>query len=367
MAFAPDKPYNHLPLLPPTADLETRPVLKAAVSATRALAELKGAGELIPNQSVLINTIPLLEARVSSEIEQIVTTTDNLFQLASKEHAEGDPATKEALRYRTALLQGFNAILERPISTRTAVDICRTIRGLKIDIRKVPGTKIGNPATGEIVYTPPEGEDLIRNKLANLEEFIHADDDLDPLVRMAVMHYQFEAIHPFTDGNGRTGRILNILFLVQQGLLEIPVLYLSRYILQNKSRYYDLMLQVTDKQHWQEWNLFMLSAVEETARWTSQKIHAIRDLLFHTSEFVRARLPKIYTRELVELIFTQPYCRIANMVDAGIAKRQTASVYLKEMVNIGVLREQTKGRDKLFLHPKFLKLLAEDDNSYTSY
>jgi Fic family protein len=241
MPFDPSKPYNDLPPLPPPIDLETKAVLKKAIGANRALAELKRAGDLIPNQAILINSIPLQEAKASSEIENIVTTSDALYRAAANETATIDSSTKEVLRYRTALKRGYDLLAERPLSTNLMIEVCSILRDTDIDVRKVPGTAIANQATGDVLYTPPEGESVIREKLYNLEEFMHAEDDLDPLIRLAVMHYQFEAIHPFHDGNGRTGRILNILYLVERGLLKIPVLYLSRYIIHNKSQYYRLL------------------------------------------------------------------------------------------------------------------------------
>lgn len=361
------RPFNDLPPLPPQADIETRPVLRAAIGAARMMAELKQAGELVPNQSVLINTIPLLEAQVSSEIENIVTTADNLFRLASNEKVASDPATKEALRYRTALHNGFQTIRNRPVCTRIAVDVCRTIRNIDVDIRATPGTFIGNPTTGKVLYTPPEGPDRIRTMLANWERFINEAVEIDPLIRLAVMHYQFEAIHPFTDGNGRTGRVLNILFLIQEGLLEIPVLYMSRYILRNRPRYYRLLRGVTEEQAWEPWILFMLEGMKQTAQWTTNKVKSIRHLLDATCTFVRARQPKVYSRELVETTFVHPYCRIGSLIDAGIAKRQTASVYLKALADIGVLQEEKVGREKLFLHPKFLRLLTTEGNTFEPY
>jgi Fic family protein len=366
MDFNRDKPFNSLPLLPPNADIETKPILKQAIKASRELAELKKAGNLIPNQEVLINTIPLLEAQGSSEIENIVTTTDKLFLLSSKESAEADPATKEALRYRTALREGYEIQKNRPINTNTAIRICRTILNIDLDIRKTPGTRLTNKATGETIYTPPESENIIRDILANWEWFANESTDIDPLIRMAVMHYQFESIHPFTDGNGRTGRILNILFLIQQGLLELPVLYLSRYFLNNRTDYYNLIRGVTERQEWDPWILFMLKAVEQTALWTSQKILAIRELFTHTCEYLKKRAP-FYSRELVEIIFIQPYCRIENLVISGIAKRQTASTYLKYLEDYGVLKEERHGRGKLYIHPAFLRLLTMDKNEIERY
>ena len=361
-----DAPNNQLPPLPPAHDLESKAVLRACITARVALAELKQAAELIPNPAMLINTLPLLEAKDSSEIENIVTTTDRLFQyVADNTHA--DHATKEALRYRTALGHAFESLKTRPLSTSTAVEICRIIKAADMDIRRTTGTQLANDQTGEVIYTPPDGEARLRDMLADWERFLHADTELDPLVRMAVAHYQFEAIHPFTDGNGRTGRVLNTLFLIQQELLTLPILYLSRHIISHKADYYGLLLGVTREQAWEPWILFMLQAVEQTSRWTTAKIGAIRSLAEHTTEHVRHRLPKIYSRELVDAIFEQPYCRISNLVDKNIAQRQTASRYLKELADLGVLRSITVGKEKLFTHPKLLGLLAHDSNDFHRY
>jgi len=365
--FDPAKPYNQLPPLPPKADIESKAILKKCVTARAALAELKQVGRLIPNQAVLINTIPLLEARDSSEIENIVTTTDKLFQFAEHQNTQADQATKEAFRYRTALFQGYQALKNRPLCTATAVEVCTTIKGASMDIRSVPGTALANEATGETIYTPPEGEAQLRELMANWEQFVHNHPDIEPLVRMAVTHYQFEAIHPFTDGNGRTGRVLNLLYLIEQGLLDTPILYLSRYIIQNKRDYYQYLLEVTTQQQWQQWILYMLDAVEQTSKWTRDKITAIRQLMDHTADFVRDKLPFIYSRELVEIIFEQPYCRIANLVGSDIAKRQTASVYLKKLCEAGVLKEVKVGREKLFIHPRLMRLLTQDNNGFKAY
>jgi Fic family protein len=358
----PAKPYNSLPLLPPKADLETRDVLRACITARAAVAELKQAGRLLPNQEVLINSIQLLEARASSEIENIVTTTDELFRFAQADReALADSATKEALRYRTALKRGFESLDRRPLATATAVEICRTLLGVSVDIRRVPGTALSNQTSGTVVYTPPDGEELLRSLLANWERFLHQAEHLDPLIRMAVGHYQFEAIHPFSDGNGRTGRILNLLYLVEQKLLELPVLYLSRAIIRRKPDYYRLLLAVTLDGAWEEWLLFMLRAVQETAEWTTQRIHAIQRLMADTAAYVRTNAYGAYSRELVELIFVQPYCRIANVVQAGIAKRQTAAAYLKKLQSVGVLEEIKSGREKLFINTSFMRLLTTEE------
>ena len=367
MKFDREKPYNSLPLLPPKADIESKAILKKCITARAALAELKQAGELIPDQSVLINTIPLLEAKFSSEIENIVTTTDKLFRFASIDTEKADPATKEALRYRQALYQGYLHIKQKPVCTSTAVEVCQTILNKDINIRKIPGTALKNPATGQIIYTPPVGEDLIRRKLANWEKFLNQRKDLDPLIRLAITHYQFEAIHPFSDGNGRTGRLLNVLFLIQEDILNLPVLYLSHYIIKHKNDYYLYLRAVTEKQQWEKWITYIIDAVEKTSSWTKEKIKTINKLLIHTCDYVRQREAKIYSKELVDIIFEQPYCRIANLVKAGIAKRQTASVYLKQLVKIGILEEVKDGREKLYTHPKFLKLLTEDKNSFEFY
>lgn len=364
--FDPSSPYNQLPLLPPQADIESKAILKKSITARAALAGLKQAGDLIPNQAVL-NIIPLLEARDSSEIENIVTTTDKLFQFAEQNEKRADPATKEALRYRMALYRGVQSLKNRPLCTATAVQVCSTIKGVDMEIRRIPGTALANDATGETIYTPPEGEALLRKLMANWEQFIHDDTDVEPLVRMAVGHYQFEAIHPFTDGNGRTGRILNLLFLIEQELLDIPILYLSRYIIRNKPAYYRYLLEVTTRAQWEQWILYLLDAVEQTSNWTREKITAIRDLMEHTADHVHKQLPSIYSRELVELTFVQPYCRIANLVEAGIAKRQTASIYLKQLVSVGVLQEVKAGREKLFIHPKLIRLLTQEHHEFERY
>ena len=366
--FNPEVPHNELPSLPPPVDrIETHQILKRCIKARVALAELKQAAELIPNSAVLVNALPLLEARASSEIENIVTTTDKLFEFADIAEDRADAATKEALRYRTALFEGTKMVQRRMLSTDMAIQICSTIKGLELDIRSEPGTTLKNRMSGEIIYTPPVGQELLIDKLNNWADFMHHNTEIDPLVRMAVQHYQFEAIHPFSDGNGRTGRILNILFLVEHGLLDSPILYLSRYIIQNKVPYYRLLANVTREQDWAPWILFILDGVEETCTWTTDKIKSIRELMEHTGQFVQKRLPKIYSWELVELLFKQPYCRIGNLVANGIAKRQTASVYLKQLCDLGVLKEVKSGRENIFVHPKYIELLTGEENVWVYY
>ena len=364
--WRPEAPYNDLPPLPPAAELETRAVLKQCITARAALAELKQAGALIPNQSVLINTLPLLEAQASSEIENIVTTTDRLFQFQNTGE-RADPATREALRHSSALLEGYRGLKTHPLSTRTAEQVCTRIKGVQMQVRRVPGTTLINDKTGAVIYTPPVGEDLLRRKLANWERYLHEAQDADPLIRMAVGHYQFEAIHPFTDGNGRTGRVLNSLFLIHENLLTLPILYLSRYIIAHKADYYRLLLDVTRKQAWEPWLIYLLKGVEETAQWTIAKIAAIRALQLATVNHVKKAAPKTYSHELVDLIFELPYCRIQNVTDRGIAGRQAASRYLKQLAAIDVLKEVTVGREKLFIHPKLMHLLTRDGNRFTAY
>lgn len=361
------QPYNDLPNLPPCQDVETKAILKKCIIARAKLAELKQAGELIPNQAILINIIPLLESKASSEIENIVTTTDELFKYAHSYDDAKDSATKETLRYRTALYHGINAIKERPLSMNTAIDICSMIKGVDLGIRATTGTALTSSITGQVIYTPPVGEQLLRDKLSNLEHFLHYHNDLDPLIKMAIAHYQFEAIHPFIDGNGRTGRIINVLYLMHENLLTLPILYLSRYIIQNKARYYELLLGITTQQDWITWIDFILQGVIETSDWTINKINEIRALQEHTILYVQHHAKNIYSRELIDVLFEMPYCRISNLVDKGIAKRQSASNYLKRLTELGILNEVSAGKEKIFLHPKLLNLLTSDNHTFNLY
>jgi Fic family protein len=358
MPFDPQTPHNDLPLLPPPGELETRAVLKKAIAANKALAELKGGGELIPDQSLLIQTIGLQEAKLSSEIENIVTTNDELYRAFADQGQRTHPHTKEVLRYKDALWHGFKMIKEenRPLTTRLFEELFQIIKETTAGVRCTPGTKLANPL-GEVIYTPPEGESIIRDKLANLERFIYDDSDLDPLIKLAVMHYQFEAIHPFTDGNGRTGRIINILYLIEVGLLDIPVLYLSRHIIDHKAGYYAGLKHITEDQAWEPWILYMLDAITETARVTRQRILGIRDLMHAGIEQVKRQLPKVYSKELLELLFRQPYCKIRFLEEAGIARRKTASHYLRELERIGMLTPVKAGREVYYLNTGLLKLL----------
>lgn len=372
------RPYD-LPPLPPVADavnggLETRAVLKACIEARAALAALNEAAARLPNPDVLLSSLVLLEAKASSEVENIVTTTDRLFQFADHGAERADGATKETLRYRMALFEGLAMLKTRPLSTTLAEVVCSHTKGVAMTVRKVPGTALVNDRTGRTIYTPPEGEALLRDKLANWERFCHAETEdasmageLDPLVRMAVLHYQFEAIHPFTDGNGRTGRILNLLFLIERGLMTHPVLFLSRYILQHRPAYYEGLLAVTREGAWERWLLYMLDAVRETSIWTHQKIEAMQQQMVFATEHLREHAPQLYTHELVQLIFQRPYCRIADVVEATGVRRQAASRYLKELCSIGVLREVEFGREKLFVHPTLITLLSSEGHEPRAY
>ena len=353
----PELPYNKLPL-PPEADrLETRLVLKAAAHAREALGRVDMAAAAIPNPTVLINAIPLIETQASSEIENIVTTTDDLFRHAEDE-ANAEPATKEALRYRSALRTGFELTQQRGLGVSVASRMCSMIQGHDMDLRTLQGTRIGNPITGEVAYSPPEGRELIAEKLAQWERFIHAEDGMDPVVRMAVAHYQFEAIHPFTDGNGRTGRILNILMLTNAGLLQQPLLYLSRYFLQTRADYYRLLLEVTANKAWEEWLVYVLEGVAQTALEATTQIAAIRSL---QEEFARqARLISRGTSgsALLALLFEQPYCRISSVMNRCAVSRPTATIWLNSLVQGGLLSEIKSGREKLFINHELLTVLS---------
>lgn len=361
MAFDHLKPYNDLPLLPPSEDIETKAILKKVISAGRALAELKGLGETIPNQAILVNSIILQEAKASSEVENIITTHDALFRAFTAKTGQIDSATKEVLRYREALWEGFSSLKDRPLlTTNLFIRIVQNIRANRAGIRSTPGTKILNAATGEVVFMPPEGETLIREKLKNLEEYIHAEDGVDPLIKLALIHYQFEAIHPFTDGNGRTGRIVNILYLVFKGLLDLPVLYLSKYIIERKADYYRHLRSVTDDGEWEPWILYILEAVEQTALHTRDKIIAIRDLMDETLQYAKEKLPpRVYSKDLIEILFRQPYTKGQLLVDAGIAERKTAANYLKEIEKAGILKAQKLGKENLYLNVKLFELLSK--------
>ncbi len=359
--YDPIKPYNNLPALPPKANVATPAVLRQTTRSARAVAELKGVGRIIPNQAILIDSVILQEAQASSEIENIVTTSDAIYQAFSANTGKVAPATKGVLWYREALWYGFNRLKERPVlNTNLFVECVQILKQNSAGIRNAPGTKIQNQSTGEVIYTPPEGEDVIRDMLADLERYIHSEDGLDPLIMLALVHYQFESIHPFFDGNGRTGRIINLLFMTLHGLLDYPVLYLSKYIIENRAKYYRLLREVTSDQDWEPWILYILTGIEETANQTRDQILGIRDLLEETLGTARKDLPSsVFSKELIELLFEQPYTKIQHLVNCGIAKRQTASVYLQKLESIGILKSQKVGKEVLYLNTKLFNLLTK--------
>lgn len=361
MTWSPREPYNALPHLPPAVDLESKPVLKAAIEARAALASLNEATQSIPNPTVLLNTLPLLEAQASSEIENIVTTTDEMFKYAQDETAAASPATREALRYRTALYRGFLSLRERPLSTNTALEVCSIIKLHEMHVRDKPGTFIGNPVTHEAIYTPPVGRDLILKKLRNWERFLHDDSDVDPLIKMAVANYQFEAIHPFEDGNGRTGRVINILLLVSAGLVAQPILYLSRYVIENKSEYYARLQAVTSEADWENWILYTLEGIRQTSIFTMRKVAGIRELQHSMQEELRSTQPAGANADLLAVLFEQPYCRIRDVRKRCGVSRPTASKWLNALVDHGVLSSVKVGRERLYVNEQFVRLLTRDE------
>jgi Fic family protein len=340
-------------------------VLKATTRASRALAELKGRSHALPNPTILLNTLALQEAKLSSEIENIFTTNDELFRGLAADQGSSDVSlhAKEVLHYRDALWHGMESLSDRPfLSTDLAIEIVRIIKEDDAGIRNLPGTNLQNPTTREIIYTPPQGETLIRRKLGNLERFANEQSsEIDPLVRVAVAHYQFEAIHPFFDGNGRAGRILIILQLIMHQLLEIPILFLSRFIIEHKTQYYRRLRDVTETGQWEPWLLYMLEAIEKTAHATTQKILAIRDLLAETVGKAKEILPKsVFSKELIELIFEQPYCKIRFLEKAGIAKRLTATKYLRALEKAGFVVPVKRGTELIFINHHLWRLLTDE-------
>lgn len=359
MTWDPDTPFNELAPLPPAGlDLEPKAVLKATVESRAALATLAEAGRQLPNPNILIHAVPLLEAQASSEIENIVTTADELFKHADSGGDIADHATEEALRYRSALFTGVELIKRRPLTSSTAGEICSALHGRQMAVRSVPGTRIANPVTREVVYAPPEGAQIITDKLAAWERFVHAEDDLDPLVRMAVSHYQFEAIHPFHDGNGRTGRVINILMLIEAGLLKDPILYLSRAIIERKNDYYRLLRAVTATGDWIEWILYMLDVVKRSTDSTVRKINAIRDCQHDIGDRARAATPGGRDSQFLDVLFEQPYCRINTVVERCDVSRQTAASWLHALAEAGLVREVKAGRELLFVNHEFLDVLT---------
>ncbi|TJX12845.1 Fic family protein [Tissierella creatinini] len=350
---------NLLSKLPPSVELETKYVLKQLTRSHRALAELKGYSDMIPNKNILINAITINEAKDSSEIENIVTTHDELFKTMSRENY-ATPSAKEVVNYRSALWKGYELVKKNGfLSTNMIVEIHDIIEPHKGGFRKVPGTVLKNEATGEVIYTPPSG-DKIMSFLYNLENYINNDyDDIDFLTKLAVIHYQFECIHPFYDGNGRTGRILNVLYLILKDLLDIPILYLSKFIIRNKSAYYRLLKGVTEDGKWEEWILFILEGIEETADETLILIKGINKCLESTAEEIRENLPAIYSKELVNLIFFEFYTKI-NYIEEGLnVSRKTAAKYLSMLEEEGFLVSEKVGRERIYLNERLFKIVKE--------
>ncbi|MBP6468453.1 MAG: Fic family protein [Fusobacteriaceae bacterium] len=352
------KANNELRYLPPEGDIESKTVLKQLNKATRALAELKAYAEVIPNKEILISTIALQEAKASSEIENIITTNDSLYKAMATTESKIDANTKEVLQYREALWYGVKLIEEKElITTNMIIEIQQILEGNRGGIRKLPGTALKNALTGETVYTPPSGEELIRKLLANLEEYYNIPDDIDSLIKLAVTHYQFEAIHPFYDGNGRTGRILNILYLLKEGLLDSPILYLSSYIIRNKKEYYEFLNKVTKDNDWESWIIYMLKAIEFTSKETLRTAKEIKNLIDATIDFVKEKEPKIYSKELIEFIFKEVYLKANQLVDNGLSSRKTVVKYLKALEEIGVLQSEKVGREVIYINTALFNLL----------
>lgn len=349
------------PLLPLQLDLESKSVLKKVALARGALAELKGATGIVPNENILINTLSLQEAKDSSAIENIVTTHDDLFRSDALSNQFSTLAAKEVFNYAAALREGFSSV--RRTSLITVNDIIAMQRRLEENhagFRRLPGTELKNDQTGETVFVPPQREDDIIAAMRNLELFINDDQlsDLDPLIKMAIIHHQFETIHPFYDGNGRTGRMLNILYLVQKGLLGTPVLYLSRYINQSKSSYYRLLQSVRTGGTWEEWILYMLDGIEKTATETTMLVHGIKNLMLSHKNKIREQLPKIYSQDLLNTMFSHPYSKITFVMRDLSVSRITATRYLDELARIGIMAKLKIGRDSYYLNSALVTLLG---------
>ena len=347
---------NNLPL---DIDIETKAILKKSILANKALVKLNGVAKIIPNQAILINSLILQEAKDSSEIENIITTHDELYQ-SSLDISNISHATKEVQSYSRALLKGFDLVKETSLLlTRHIVDIQQELEGNVAGIRKQSGTVLKNQATGEVIHTPPQEESTIRKLLDNLEQYINTNDGIDPLIKMAIIHYQFETIHPFYDGNGRTGRIINILYLVLNELLDLPILYLSSYIIKHKADYYRLLQEVRTKGSWEEWIIYMLEGIEQTATKQVQLINDIKELMDNTKEKLKAELPKIYSKDLLEVLFIHPYTKIDMLVDNLELHRDTASKHLKAMEKIGILNSVQIKNTRFYVNVKLFELLQK--------
>lgn len=347
--------------LPPEVDLETKKILRKAASAHRFLAELKGVSATIPNQEILINTLSLQEAKDSSEIENIITTHDDLFREDLFPDYGLNPAAKEVSRYVSALKKGYTLVKHEGLLTSNhIIEIQTELVTYRSGFRTLPGTELRNEQTGETVYIPPQEQEAIIRLMTNLESYINDTSvaEVDPLIKMAVIHYQFESIHPFYDGNGRSGRIINVLYLVMMGLLDIPVLYLSRYIVRHKGEYYRLLQKVREEEAWEEWILFILNAVEDTAKRTIKMVSAIHAALLDYKHRIRGKY-KFYSQDLINNLFFHPYTRIEFIRrDLGIG-RQTASKYLDDLCEDGLLRKQKIKQSNYYINTALYNILTK--------
>ena len=349
-----------IPLLPLSVELESKIVMKKLTAAHRALAELKGVSTVMPNQAILINTLSLQEAKDSSAIENIITTHDELYKSDVLAKHFSSIEAKEVYNYATALCNGYEQVKKNDLLTiNNILEIQGTLEENSAGFRKLPGTELKNERTGEIVYTPPQDVNQIKLLMNNLEKFINDDtlSNVDPLIKMAIIHHQFESIHPFYDGNGRTGRIINILYLVKNKLLDSPILYLSRYINQNKNEYYRLLQAVRINQAWEEWVLYILQGVEETSRYTTDLIQGMRGLMQLYKHKMRDELPKIYSQDLLNNLFRHPYTKIDFVMRELQVHRITATKYLEELVGIGLLTKHKMGKENFYLNSDLFDLL----------
>lgn len=362
MTIKSNKAFNDLPLLPPKESLiETIGILKQESKSAVALAELKGLTNTLPNPNILINAVILKEAQASSGIENVITTQDKLYQALYAKSTKPDGATKEVLRYREALLMGTRLIKERGfLNTNGIIAIQKELEENNAGLRKLPGTALINDLTNEVIYTPPDNFDTISDLMKNLEEYLNNDaDDVSPLIKLAIQHYQFESIHPFYDGNGRTGRIINVLYLILKGLLNEPVLYLSSFIIQNKGDYYRLLQEVRTKNNWEGWILYMLKGIEQTAQSTIEQINKINLLFSETQKLVQDKLPRIYSKDLIEQLYIHPYSKIEFLVNNLGIERKAASRYLNGLEEIGILKSQQKGKEVLYINTNLYNLLKK--------
>jgi len=348
---------SQVPLLPPNIELiETKAILRKEAQARQALAELKGFAPTIPNQNILINAIALQEAKESSAIENIVTTQDELYKTLAIKSPTIDSSTKEVINYREAVYKGCGIVKRRNLISVSDIEkIQETITGNNAGIRKLPGTSLVNDTTNEIIYTPPQDYDEICYLLDNFCGYLNNDEK--SLWKMAVLHYQFESIHPFYDGNGRTGRIINILYLLLKEHLDTPILYLSSYIIKSKSAYYALFQEIREKNVWENWILYILTGIEETSRQTLKKVKSIKSLFELTLEKIKEQCPKIYSKELVEIIFENPYSKIDFLVKKMDINRKTASKYLKELEDKNYLSHLQTGKEILYINNGLMKIL----------